>query len=1010
MPDPPTGTVTFLFTDIEGSTKLWEHYPESMKPALARHDAILRATVEMHHGYIVKMRGDGIHAAFARADDALAASLAMQRSLSAEPWGETEPLLVRVALHMGAVEERDGDYFGSPVNRAARLLSTGHGGQVLLSLATQEAVQDKLPAGIDLRDLGIHRLKDLILPEHIFQLVAPDLPADFPPLITLDALLNNLPIQSTPLIGREAQIMAVQELLQHADVRLVTLTGPGGMGKTRLGMQVAVDLSDDFEHGVYFVDLAPIGDPGLVISTIAQTLKVRETSDQPLIASLEEYLREKRMLLLLDNFEQVVAAAPTVADLLATCPHLKLLVTSREVLHLRGEHEFPVPPLALPDSKQLPELRPDLAPSILSHYSAVALFSQRAQAVKPDFRLTVQNAAAVAEICVRLDGLPLAIDLAAARCKIFSPQAILSRLGSRLGLLTGGAHDLPGRQQTLRDAIAWSYDLLDNPEMILFARLSVFVGGCTLEAIESVCRDPDLEIDILNGLTSLVDKSLLRQVEGIGDEPRFTMLETIREYALERLGESGEMESLRCRHTEYHLALAEQAEPELTGQKQVAWLERLESEHDNLRAALGWAIEHCNTGWALRLCGALGQFWALHSYFSEGRGWLTRVLDIPHIDSLSALARAKAFNWAGYLAYRQTDLTAARPLFEKSLELAREAGEKWVAAHALNGLGNVEWTQGNLAAARPIYEKSLALHREIADKWGISISLGNLGNVAWAQSDYPMARSYYEESLAIDRELGDKQGIAWTLNVLGGLALTQGDFPAARTFFEESLALQQQVGDKSCTAEALNNLAMLARDQGDFKQAVSLAQESLVLYREIGDKGGSAEALKNQGLAWCGQNDYAAARSCFDEAIVVGREVGHKPAIAAALDGLGVLAYGRGDYEVAQTRYMESLGIWEDVGYKPAIASCLEGLARVACMQGHPMRMARLFGAAETLREAIGIPLPPVDQAQYKHHCEAGRAQLDNATFEAAWAEGQAMTVEQAVAYALEGEQLDAKE
>ena len=1002
MPDPPTGTVTFLFTDVEGSTKLWEQHPEAMKPALAHHDAILRASVESHHGYVVKMRGDGIHAAFATASDALDAALAAQRILQSKAWGETGALRVRCALHTGAVEERDGDYFGSPVNRAARLLATGHGGQVLLSLATQELVRDGLPPGVGLCDLGTHRLNDLVQPEHIFQLVAPDLPAGFPPLTTLDSRLNNLPVQPTPLIGREKQVAVVQAMLRRDDVRLVTLTGPGGTGKTRLGLQVAADLSDDFEHGVYFVNLAPISDPSLVASTIAQTVKVRETGGQSLIASLKDYLCEKQMLLLLDNFEQVVAAAPSVADLLAACPRLKMLLTSRETLHLRGEHEYPVPPLALPDPKRLSEMRPDLAPTLLPHYSAVALFSQRAQAVKPDFRITDRNAAVVAEICVRVDGLPLAIELAAARCKMLSPQAILSRLSSRLALLTGGAHDLPGRQQTLRDAIAWSYDLLDAREKTLFARLAVFAGGCTLEAAESVCHSPELEIDILDGLTSLVNKSLLRQIEGTGDEPRFTMLETIREYALECLGESGETESLRCKHAEYHLVLAEKAEPELAGRQQVAWLDRLEGEHDNLRAALGWAIEHCEGSWALRLGGALGQFWFMRSYFSEGRWWLAKALDIVQSGSSSASARAKALNWAGYLAYRQTDLASARSVFEEGLTLARGAGEKQVAAHALNGLGNVGWTQGNLAAARSFYEESLALRREVADKWGISISLSNLGNVAWGQSDYTAARAYYEEGLAIGRELGDRQGIAWTLNVLGGLALTQGDCAAARSFLEESLAIQREVGDKSGSAESLNNLGMLARNQGDHEQAAALSRESLALYREIGDKGGSAEALKNLGLAVCGQGDYAAARSFFEEAISLGREAGHQPAVAASLDGLGVVAYEQGDYAAARTRHVESLVIWWEVGYKPAIASCLEGLARVACAQDHPERAAQLLGAAEALREAIGVPLPPADRAQHGRHRERGRAKLGEEMFAAAWTEGRAMTLEQAVAYALE--------
>src|SRR5919199_1035129 len=479
-PPLPSGTVTWLFTDLEQSTVLWEHHPQAMATALDRHDALLREAIQAYGGTVVKATGDGVHAAFAIAPAALAAVLAAQRALQREPWGDTGPLRVRMALHTGAAEERAGDYYGPAVNRTARLLAVGHGGQVLLSHTTADLVRDQLPDGVAVQDLGLHRLKDLQRPEHTFQLGAPDLPSDFPPLTTLDARPNNLPVQRDPLIGREQEVAAVLQLLRRTDVGLVTLTGSGGTGKTRLALQVATDLLDAFPDGVWFVDLAPITDPALVVSTIAHTLGITEVGGHALGDTLTASLRDKHLLLLLDNFEQVAAPALTV------------LVTSRAPLHLSGEHEVPVPPLALPDPTQPP------TPARLAQSAAVALFIARAQAVTPAFQLTPANAAAVAEICLRLDGLPLAIELAAMRTKLFAPDALLARLQRRLPLLTGGARDLPARQQTLRATLDWSYHLLSPAEQRLFTRLAVFTGGWTVPAVASVCTIPaEPELDVV---------------------------------------------------------------------------------------------------------------------------------------------------------------------------------------------------------------------------------------------------------------------------------------------------------------------------------------------------------------------------------------------------------------------------------------------------------------------------------------------------------------------------------
>ena len=518
-------------------------------------------------GRSVKTTGDGLMAFFASALDGVNACLQAQRNLTDEPWGETGPLRVRMGLHVGEAQPRGGDFYGPAVNRAARLMSVAHGGQVLLSAAAAGLVADLLPDEASLRDLGEHRLKGLDRPEHIFQLLHPDLVVDFPPLASIDLRPNNLPAQSTPLVGRETELAEILTRLTSPDVRLLTLTGPGGIGKTRLALEAAADLIDRFEDGVFLVDLAPIRDPEFVPTAIAQALGLRETSERPLLDELKEQLRVKSILLLFDNFEQVTAAAPLVLELLQACPRLKVLVTSREALHIRGEYVFPVPTLALPKGNHKP-------PTIdqLIHNEAVQLFSERAQAVKHDFKLTDENVTSIAEICLRLDGLPLAIELAAARVRLFSPQALLERLGSRLQFLRGGARDLPIRQQTLRNAIDWSFELLDANEQHLFELISVFPGGCLLEAVEvaatRVERLDETGMDVLDGVTSLLEKSLIRQADQDGGQPRLVMLETIREFAVERLEDDSGIQ--RChspgaRHLLCRLYPASMEAPDRTG-------------------------------------------------------------------------------------------------------------------------------------------------------------------------------------------------------------------------------------------------------------------------------------------------------------------------------------------------------------------------------------------------------------------------------------------------------------
>jgi predicted ATPase/class 3 adenylate cyclase len=829
MDGPPTGTLTFLFTDIEGSTKLWENDAPAMQAALTRHDKLLRWAIEEHGGYVFKTVGDAFCAAFPTGPDALEAALDTQRRLLSSEWEQTGPLKVRMAMHTGAAEERDGDYFGPPVNRVARLLSAAHGGQVLLSLPTQELVRDQLPGGTSLRDLGEHRLKDLFRPERVFQVLAPELPSEFPPLRTLEAYRNNLPLQPTPLVGREKEVSEVRNLMRGEETRLLTLTGPGGTGKTRLALQAAADLLDDFSNGAFLVPLATLTQAELLLPTVAETLGVRETGEQPLDETLKAYLHERRLLLLLDNFEQVLGAAPTVTGLLAGAPGLKVLATSRAPLGLYGEQEYAVPPLSVPDVRHLPDLK------TLSQYEAVRLFIERAKSGKVDFEVTDENAPAVAEICVRLDGLPLAIELAAARIKMLPPKAMLQRLTSRLKFLTGGARDLPERQRTLRATIEWSFALLDEGEQLLFGRLAVFSGGRTLEAIEAICdAEGDLPVDAFEGVSSLLDKSLLRQEEGPNGEPRFVMLETVHEFAREKLEESAEAEEIKRAHAEYFLTLAEEAYPELRGPDQLEWLERLEAEHDNMRAALSWAMERKEAELVLRLGSTLSWLWSVRGYHSEGRRWLEEALAMDGRGSPEV--RAMALAGAGVLASEQGDLDRAKEACEEGLELlANEASEASEAKlNLLAFLGWVAWQREEHDKATELFEEGLALSREMNDPWWLANSLSNLATVSHSQGDSERATELYAESMDLFREQGDKQSLTYCLTNLAMVACSQGDLRRAAQLTEESVALQRELGARGDVALGLCNLGWIALLQDDLGRAADLYRESLSLSWEIG--------------------------------------------------------------------------------------------------------------------------------------------------------------------------------
>src|SRR5438132_3715760 len=823
-------------------------------------------------------------------------------------------------------------------------MSVGHGGQVLLSQTTRHLVEHNLPAGVSLRDLGEHRLKDLQHPSHLFQLVIARLPADFRPLKTLDTHPHNLPVQPTPLIGREREVTAVQQLLLREDVRLLTLTGPGGSGKTRLGLHVAAELSDHFTEGIYFVNLAPISDADLVVPTMAQTLGVKESTTRSMVEQLQAFLQEKQLLLVLDNFEQVVSAALRLSDLLAFCSHLKLLVTSRAVLHLSAEHEFAVPPLSLPDLNHLPDL------VTLSQYEAVALFIARAQALKPDFQVSNASAPAVAEICARLDGLPLAIELAAARIKLLPPPALLARLGQRLAVMTGGGHDAPARQQTLRKTIEWSYQLLDADEQRLFRRLSVFVGGCTLEAIEAICAavdTPPPAVSVLYGAAYLSDKSLLRQTEQEAAEPRFVMLETIRDYGREALEASGEAEVTHRAHAAYYLALAEAAELAWNSPQQAVWFVRLEKAHDNLRAAMNWLLERGEAERAFRLGTALWWFWYAQEHRHEGWNELSRALE--RSEGVAVPLRARAL---------------------------------WAAGSLAGSLGHVE--RGEV-----LCQESLALFREIGDTQGMGDATFHLAHIAFARWDLAAARKLFEESLVFLREIGDKTLTAWALGAQALVVLYQGEYAGVHPLAEQAVENFREVGDTTGVAMSLMTLARVVFWQGDLVRARTLAEEGLASARETGTTSAEALALALQGEIALAQRETTTARLLIEQSHTLWQEVENQGMLAWTRSLLGKVLAAGGDHTAARTAYEESLLRGLAV---VDMAPTLDGLAVVATAQDEPAWAARLLAAAAALRDSLGAPLPAVYRADYERSVAAACAHLGEQAFAAWWPGGRGMT------------------
>ena len=897
-----TEPITFLFTDIEGSTRLWESHPKPMRQVLAEHDRLLRQVIQAHHGEVFKTIGDAFCAAFLSASDALTATQEAQRQLETLQVAD-QPLRVRMALHTGQAERRDSDYFGQPLNRVARLLSIAHGGQVLLSQATYEF----LPEEFVLRDLGLHRLKDLQQPEHVWQLSL----LEFPPLRSLTLENNNLPQQVTSFVGREKELIDIKQHL--ARTRLVTLTGSGGCGKTRIALQATAELLDQFPDGAWLVELAPLSDPALVPATVAEVLKVREVPGQALIPTLVGGLRDKNLLILLDNCEHVLHAAASLAEaLLRGCPHVRLLVSSREMLGISGEQTYRVPSLSLPDPRQAQ------TPESLHRYESARLLIERAFFHQPLFVLTEDNASAVAALCARLDGIPLAIELAAARVRSMPVEQLASRLDDRFRLLTGGSRTALPRQQTLRALIDWSYDLLEENQKTLLCRLSVFAGGWTLESAERVCAGGEIEDgEVLDLLTALMDKSLVLYDEDSQGRGRYRLLETVREYAMERLLASGEASVVRLQHRDVLTLFAEEATTHLSSAEQGHWLLLLDQELENCRQALSLSLpdpDHCGVRLATALCPYLIE---LRGYLSEGSAWLEQQLQeasaLP--DSLTAKARlqlgqaywrqgkysnaraqleealrlwtalqdhhgiAQTIAGLANVTYYQGDYDAAEPLYTKALELARQSGNVPSIARALNNCALVASSRHRWEESLALFEESLQLRHATGDRRGEGTVLGNLVAVYQALERLPEAQQAAQASLAIGEELSEPlmQGYAWMH--LGGLALSEGDFTQARAAYGRSLAIRHEIGERYGVLNSLEAFMRLVYQEGNLIEAAELLGVVDTLRGEMETQVSSFSP--EAGTRWRADLEAALTPERFAHHYTLGRHQPRDPLIAA---------------------------------------------------------------------------------------------------------------------------------
>lgn len=987
----PSGVITYLFTDVEGSTQLWQQHPDDMRAALAGHDALLASEIERHDGVPVRSRGEGdsFFAVFTHAPDAVAAACAIQRVLLRESWPADISIRVRMALHTGDAELRDHDYYGTTVNRCARLRAIAHGGQVVLSQATAGLVRDALPEGVGLRDLGSHRLKDLPGLEQVFQALHPDLPSDFPALKSPDKPRHNLPAQLTSFIGRETEIAEIKSLLSSGP--LVSLTGSGGSGKSRLASEIASSELEVYPDGVWFASLAPLSDPKLVPQEVAAALDVSEDA-------VYDFLRDKSTLLVLDNCEHVVdECARFAGTLLAQAKGVKILATSQEAFGIAGEVIYRVPSLPVPDS-------PNASVEVLAGFEAVRLFTDRAAAVRPGFALTDQNAAAVGDIAQRLDGVPLAIELAAARVNMLSAEQIAARLDDCFRLLTQGRRTAVPRHQTLRSTLEWSYQLLLDPEHLLFDRLSVFRGGFTLEAVEQVCAGDGLDsYEVMDLLSQLVDKSLVVVEHGPEGEARYRLLEVLRLYGAERLAETGEAEDVRRRHASFFLRLAQEAEPKLHGPDQVSWLEKLDADYDNIRAVLGWSLEAGETETALRMCMALPWFWHVHRHVGGGEGidWLEKALSLE--GDAPPDARAGALLAAGFLAFTDLDdLDRANALMQESIQLWQQldADEGVAEAYFLMGLCR-SWL-GDVEGSKMPFDKAEPMFQRLENVWGTAWCHMSRGLISALQGAYSEGERLMALGVEDFREIGDIQGVAWCLLLMGNLARIRGAYEQAQSLYTEGLAHWRLIGERAPTAALLVGLGTVNWLQGDRTGAMELCDEGLTHLKENGSRGTGIFIVP--AMAHTARSRASVDRELerHRERIELPAELWSKATLAMCLHGMGKQAREQGRTEDASALLADSIALAREADDHGGIARALLEMAHIASGLRDFERVARLVGIVEEASEVTGDFLLPDERTAHQQLVNESEARLGDEAFDRIRKDGKAMALEDAVGYALE--------
>jgi len=959
MTNLPSGTVTFLFTDIEGSTKLAQEHPDEMPALLTRHHEILNQAIQAHNGHVFQVVGDSFSASFHSAKDALNAAMDAQHVLQNEAWAPA-PIKVRMGIHTGTAQlNADNQYSGyATLATTQRIMSAGHGGQVLLSKIARELTGNGLPKDTELVNLGEKRLKDLLRPERLYQLNISGLTSTFPPLKTLDTFPNNLPVHLTSFIGRENEIDEVKQKLEEH--RLVTLTGSGGTGKTRLSLQVAADLLENFDHGVWLVELAPLTDPDLIPQTILSVMGVNEPQGRSSIGLLKEYLHNKEILIVLDNCEHLVSASAQVVNiLLKDAPKLKILASSRESLGVEGELSYPVPSLTLPDIKHLPDT------DGLSQYEAVRLFIDRAILVSPNFKVDNETASFIAQICHRLDGIPLALELAAARVKVLSVEQISRRLDDRFHLLTGGARTSLPRQQTLRALIDWSYDILDENERLLLRRLSVFAGGWSLEGAEEVCAGDEIELyDVLDLLSQLVNKSLVVVVEKSKDgETRYRLLETIRQYAREKLLESGSVEDLRSKYFEYYFQNVMRARSDFNSPKELSWLIWFENEWDNLHSVVEWSLE-MNPEAGLEIVNTLCHFLLDNWHVSDMENWLSKLLSHPK-NSDRSIPRAHGLINRGhsiFMGSSNENISLAQTLMREGISISEEFGDKNSIAWGLVVMGSRNAWLGDPNDGGPMLMDALAIARKTGEKPVLAHTLRFLAH-SLPSHEAAQKNIFLQESLSIYRELGYISGMVEVLKQLGAAELRLGHFEAAHTYLDEALTILE-------------------------KHSKSLGKSKTISF-DIGD------------LAYY-EGNYEAAKKYYEESLLWAENVVSTVSLGYAKVRLGYLHLRLEDENSAIRFFQESLLCFQHAGAIHGVTLTIEGIASLAVFKRQWKKAALLLAYATRQYELLHGPRPPVEQTSVEKDLTAICSQINSAEFTQLSSEGSTMTTEQAIALAFE--------